>query len=183
MGEKKPSFLGHCFILFWKTSLAYSQFLLHFGWLWLHAFHLPQWIAHVKVCGFACREDNKEPRRGGFPPDSDAIAAGRRLLPCVYIWFRVPQTPAQLSSKAFEGEWRADGVSLASHVCISFRNPREQHLSTAEGKFYWSLRQSQRFSWHTKLSPKPSNYNENGLWGWHTFPPSESPNPMSDLLW
>lgn len=69
------------------------------------------------------REDNKELRRGSFSPDSEDTTAGRHLLLCVYIWFRLPQTPAQLPSKAFQGERRAVGVSLASHICISFRNP------------------------------------------------------------
>lgn len=173
--------LGHCSILFWKTSLAYSQFLLYFRWLWLHAFHLAQWITHVKLCLFECRENNKELRRGSFSPDSEDTTAGRHLLLYVYIWFRLPQTPAQLPSKAFQGERRADGVSLASRICISFRNAWELYLSKAKGIFYWSLRQSQRFSWHTKLSPKPSNYNENILWGWHASPPLESPNPMNNL--
>lgn len=137
---------------------------------------------HAQLCVWMPRREHRaqtwQPEAvGDSEADSEDTAAGRRflLLP-VYSWFQLPQTSAQLASKAFQGEWRADGVNLASHICISFRNPWELYLSKAKGRFYWwSLRQNQKFFWHTKLSPKPSNHNEDALWGRHEFSSTRNP--------
>lgn len=75
MGKK---ILGHCFILLWKSSpLDFYQTLGDAA--------LFPWIMYTELCMFECREDDTELRHGGFLPDSEDTASGRRFLVFTFV--------------------------------------------------------------------------------------------------